>query len=282
MHQITLDGVPIAYRQAGSGPPLLLLHGWGGSSRYWQQTLADLSDIRTVYAPDLPGYGESPPREGVSHPEHMAALLMRFADALGLDHLELNGHSFSAGVSVYMTAAYPDRVQRLTLTCPSTYRNERERQLVGYIHRLTGVWMAMRRPWMEPLQLLHRMVAQPFFYRLPNDNTMLRESFSDFLRMDQHTALESAIHAVNPTYNETLQQVAAPTLVVGARQDSIMPRYGPPLVASMVQNGHLAWIERCGHLPMVERASVYNRLLREFLTNDNRLFLELSHRVSHH
>jgi pimeloyl-ACP methyl ester carboxylesterase len=222
-----------------------------------------------VYAPDLPGYGESPPLSGVTDPEHMAALMLEFADALGLERFDLNGHSFSAGVTVYMSFQYPERVRRLVMTCPSTYRSERERRMVGYIHRLTGVWMAMRRPWMIDVRTIYRLVSRPFFYRVPIDNVMLQESFGDFLRMDQETALQSAINAVSPHYNEVLQQVTTPAMVVGARQDRIMPGYGPPLVASILQHGHVQWVERCGHLPMVERPEIYNRLLREFLLHDD-------------
>ncbi len=269
MEKITIPGgVEVYYRVAGNGPPLLLLHGWGGSSRYWQGTLDHLGDIRTLYAPDLPGYGETPPYEDMATPEQVTSLIIAFANALKLDMFDINGHSFSAGVAARIAALMPQRVKRLIMTCPSTYRNEFERRMVGVIHHMTAVWMAMRRPWMANMRRIYLAAARPFFYRIPQDDTLLRESFGDFLRMHQPTALESAIHAVSPGYNEILQQVAVPTLVVGGRQDQLMPGYGPPLVAQLVQDGCMKWVERCGHLPMVERPNIYHKLIREFLTND--------------
>ncbi len=267
LHQIALANSHLAYRTAGSGPPLLLLHGWGGSSRYWHTTLHALADIRTIYAPDLPGYGQSPPLPNTTTPTHMARLIVAFADALGLETFDINGHSFSASVAVNIAAAWPARVQRLVLTCPSTYRNELERRMVGVIHHITALWMSLRRPWMENKRPLYRTVSRPFFYRVPphNNDAILRESFADFLRMDQQTALASAVNAVSPSYNETLRRVYAPALVIGARQDRLMPAYGPPLVARLLPHARVVWIERCGHLPMVERPDVYNPLLREFL-----------------
>ena len=61
--------------------------------------------------------------------------------------------------------------------------------------------------------------------------------------MNQPIALESAVMAVSPNYNEMLQQVAQPSLVIGARHDNVMPRYGPPLVAKLLPNSTMAWIE---------------------------------------
>jgi pimeloyl-ACP methyl ester carboxylesterase len=59
-----------------------------------------------------------------------------------------------------------------------------------------------------------------------------------------------------------------PVLVVGARQDQIMPTVGTPYLASLIPDQRLHWIERCGHLPMLERPAIYHRLLRQFLRDE--------------
>lgn len=267
---VALNGSYIAYRQYGSGnaTPVLLLHGWGSSSRYWQTTLADLGTIRTIYAPDLPGYGKSPPHANIADPESMAHLVMSFADEMGLEQFDLNGHSFSAVVASYIAYHWKHRVRRLVLTCPCTYRNEIERIIVRYIHYLTAVWMAMRRPWMVGKVWLYRFVARSFFYRIPHDGNILRAIFDDFFCMDRNTAIQSALSAANPGYNELLQQIQVPSLIIGSRQDRVMPGYGASLVAQRIPQSRLAWIERCGHLPMAERPTVYHQLLQEFLHHD--------------
>ena len=125
MHSVELSGGKIAYRKAGNGPPMLLLHGWGSSSRYWQGTLAALGATRTLYAPDLPGYGESPPQHATVCPESMAQLVIDFAEAVGLEYpFDLNGHSFSAAVSAHIAVGWRERVRYLVLTCPCTYHND--------------------------------------------------------------------------------------------------------------------------------------------------------------
>jgi pimeloyl-ACP methyl ester carboxylesterase len=206
----------------------------------------------------------------------MARLMIDFANALGLEQVHLNGHSFSAAVAAHMAAAWDKRIHTLIMTCPCTYHNDLERRIVRVIHHITAVWMALRRAWMVGNIPLYRFVSRSFFYRTPKDATVLRAIFDDFFCMDQRTALESAINAANPGYNDVLRQITQPTLIIGCRQDRVMPRYGPPLVAKRVPHSRIVWLERCGHLPMIERPAVYHHILQEFLTNDQHQFFSLS------
>lgn len=264
---VTIWNGPVYYREVNAGPrpPLLLLHGWGGSSRYWRATLAALGTDRRVLAPDLPGFGASPPLQGPATAVRMAEVVIAFADAMGLEQFDLNGHSFCASVAVYAATRHPQRVRRLVLTCMSTYRNEFERRIVDKVHNVMALWMAMRRPWMAERRFFYRLLGSRFFYKLPDDDALLREAMADFLKMDRRTALETAANAGDAAINASLAALTCPTLVVGARQDKIMPPSGTPEVARLAPNSRLVWIERCGHLPMVERPDEYHRLVREFL-----------------
>jgi pimeloyl-ACP methyl ester carboxylesterase len=264
---VTIWDGPVFFREAGDGvrPPLLLLHGWGGSSRYWRATLAALGADRRVLALDLPGFGASPPLAGPATASRLAELVLAFADAQGLEQFDLNGHSFCASVAVYIAARWPGRVRRLVLTSISTFRNERERRMVDQVHHILGLWMALRRPWMAERRAFYRTVGSRFFYRNPADDAVLREAVADFLKMDKRTALESAASSSDAAINQAMAAVACPTLVIGARQDRIMPPRGTPEVARLVPDSRLLWIERCGHLPMIERPDEYHAALRDFL-----------------
>ncbi len=256
---------PIAYRQHGQGAPLLLLHGWGGSSRNWCQTLTGLGKHYSVYALDLPGYGESPPWHPVPGIERTAALVIECANALGLEQFDLNGHSLATTVAAFCAATAPDRVRRLILTCASTYRSEAERWLVARIHYVLKLWVKLRRPWMAHKRWFYRAIARRFFYRLPHNDEVVRASVEAFLRMDRDTALLHARDVALVDYHAALRRITAPVLIVGARQDNIMPPAGTPRVAELLPNSRLIWIERCGHLPMIERPVLYQRVLDQFL-----------------
>lgn len=285
MQQIMLSGNPVFYHQAGKGLPLLLVHGWGGSSRNWKVTLDHLSDMRRMYAPDLPGYGESPPLATQPCAERLAELLIEFADGLGLEHFDINGHSLGAGIAAYIAAHWPTRVRRLVLTCFSTFRTTLERRMVEQAHRQVGMWMAMWQPWMvlwEPwmalwqpwmarmgsMQPISRAMASRFFYQTPPDENVLREGVTDFLRMDRRTALEGALSSGSPAITEALDKVTAPTLLIGTRQDNIMLPSGVAVAAHLVPHCRLVWIDHCGHLPMIEQPEEYHQLVRQFLTEE--------------
>ncbi len=266
---VVVQGRPMFYREArpqtASYSPLLLLHGWGGSSRYWGTTLADLGKDRWVLAPDLPGFGDSPPMVENPDPHRLAEAVLAFADALGLEAFDLNGHSFCAGVAVYVTARQPERVRRLVLTSFSTYRSERERRMVDQLHNVLALWMSLRRPWMGRWRPFYRTIGSRFFHRTPDDDAVLHAAFADFLKMERRTALATAATAGDALINPAMAALDKPTLVVGSRQDRIMPPAGTPEVARLITGSRLVWIEECGHLPMVERPALYHQIVREFL-----------------
>jgi len=107
LHRIEVGGLTIAYRQAGSGPTLVLLHGAFEDSRVWIRQMEDLSDEFTVIALDAPGFGASddppPTWTTADYGNHLADVL----DALGLDRPTLVGQSF-ATITVPTLLIYGD------------------------------------------------------------------------------------------------------------------------------------------------------------------------------
>jgi pimeloyl-ACP methyl ester carboxylesterase len=261
----TASGVTAYYRRAGRGRPLILLHGWGGSSSLWQETLHRLADGHDVIAPDLPGFGQSAPMSGPLSIERLADWVLAFADRLGLATFDLNGHSLSGAVAVHVAARRPRRVRRLVLTGFSTFKDERERKLVDAIHHVIALWLSLRRPWMAERDAFVRLIGGRFVYQLPTERGPLREAMRDFMRMDKRTALETARGAGNPAISTALAAVDVPALVIAGRNDQIMPPAGAPVAAQRLRFGRLQWIERCGHLPMLEYPQEYHRLLADFL-----------------
>jgi pimeloyl-ACP methyl ester carboxylesterase len=112
----TVDGVEIAFRRAGGGTPLVLLHGIPTSSRLWDAVGADLASDFDVIAPDLLGFGESaqPADRDVSMAAQ-ALLAPRLLDALGLRSVVLVGHDIGGAVAQRMAVEAPERVAGLGL-----------------------------------------------------------------------------------------------------------------------------------------------------------------------
>jgi pimeloyl-ACP methyl ester carboxylesterase len=115
LHAITVDGDRVAYRIAGQGPVLLLVHGMAGSSLTWSHVMPALATRFTVLAPDLLGQGQSDkPRGEYSLGAH-ANTLRDLLDALGYERATVVGQSLGGGVAMQFAYQFPERCERLVL-----------------------------------------------------------------------------------------------------------------------------------------------------------------------
>jgi pimeloyl-ACP methyl ester carboxylesterase len=113
-----IDGLSIFYREAGAkdAPTLLLLHGFPSSSRMFEPLLARLSDRYHLVAPDYPGFGHSDwpdPKTFAYTFDHLAEIMNRFAEALGLTRYTLYLQDYGGPVGFRMALAHPDRIEAL-------------------------------------------------------------------------------------------------------------------------------------------------------------------------
>jgi pimeloyl-ACP methyl ester carboxylesterase len=113
--QLELHGHRVIYRIAGSGPPVVLIHGMVNSSRHWEQVALRLKDDYTVIAPDLIGHGDSAtPRGDYSLGAHAASIRDMLA-VIGVDRATIVGHSLGGGVAMQFFYQFPQRVERMVL-----------------------------------------------------------------------------------------------------------------------------------------------------------------------
>jgi pimeloyl-ACP methyl ester carboxylesterase len=116
MRRITGDGVELAVRDDGDGPPVLLIHGFPDSSRLWRHIAPALhrAGVRTV-APDLRGFGDSDRPEAVEDYalRHSVRDMVAVLDALGIERARVVGHDWGAVVAWALALRAPERVERL-------------------------------------------------------------------------------------------------------------------------------------------------------------------------
>ena len=115
MKYLDLHGDRVAYREAGAGEALLLIHGMAGSSPAWRAVLPQLSKKYRVVAPDLFWHGESAKRRGDYSLGAFAAWLRDLLDELGITRATVVGQSLGGGVAMQFTYQHRDYCQRLVL-----------------------------------------------------------------------------------------------------------------------------------------------------------------------
>ena len=153
-----VNEVELFYQMKGTGPALLLLHGFPQNRSIWRRVCEQLSDTYTLVMPDLRGYGNSP--KPASDPHHqnyskrqMALDLIALMDRLGIEQFGVVGHDRGGRVAHRLAADFPTRVQRLMLLDISPtlkmYEQTDMRFALGYWH-----WFFLVQPAPLPEQLI--------------------------------------------------------------------------------------------------------------------------------
>jgi len=195
-----------------------------------------LAERRTVYAVDLPGFGDLR-RERCSLAE-APDFLRNWMDAVGLDSAALLGHSMGAAICVRVAAAMPQRVPRLVLVAPAIDL----------------------RPWLRAYAL---PVARMAMTLHPRFATML---VSDTVRAGVLGVARTARELLAaPVVADDLQTIAVPTLVVWGGRDPIVPRQTAAAVVARLPHARIHVIERAGHIPMVDAPAEFARAVLEHL-----------------
>jgi pimeloyl-ACP methyl ester carboxylesterase len=114
-----VDGVRVNYLRAGSGPPLVMVHGLVGSARNWDRNVEAMAQIRTVYVPDSVNMGESQRVPGLDPGiEAQVARVIAWMDSVGIAVADFVGHSHGSAIISVLAVRHPERVRRLALFSP--------------------------------------------------------------------------------------------------------------------------------------------------------------------
>src|SRR5205085_4891465 len=113
--EMQLHGHRVIYRVAGSGPPVVLIHGMVNSSRHWEQVALQLADRYTVIAPDLIGHGDSAAVRGDYSIGAHATSIRDMLAVIGIERATIVGHSLGGGVAMQFFYQFPQRTERLVL-----------------------------------------------------------------------------------------------------------------------------------------------------------------------
>jgi pyruvate dehydrogenase E2 component (dihydrolipoamide acetyltransferase) len=248
--------VSVGATEGGGGRAVVLLHGFGGDKDNWLFNLEPLAQGRVVHALDLPGHGESAKQVGDGSVEGLAATVVGFLDALGLESADLVGHSLGATVAMAVAVAAPARVRSLALLAPAGLGREIN---AAY---LRGFVAAQSRRELKPH--VEQLFADPAL--VTRD---LLENLLKFKRLDGAQAALSAVldgflagETQATVLAEDVAGLGIPILVVWGAEDRIIPAGHAGALAGKAALHVLAGR---GHMVHLEGAGEVNRLLADFL-----------------
>lgn len=260
---IDIDGRRIHYVQAGQGDPIVLIHGWNGSTFSMRYAIPELAQRHRVIAIDLLGYGFSDrPPDGDYSIAGLGTIIARVLDALGIERATVLGHSMGGAIAMWFAIHYPERVERLVLVDSAT---------VSEMFRARNVGLAWRpiAPLLAPLYL-NRRVIRAGLRSAVHDRALLTPSMIDGherpLRVKGHLRAQMK-QLVDRRRDVPFDpaSIRAPTLILGGEHDRVIKLSTGERLAREIPNARLVVIRGAGHLPLEEQPELCNRELLTFL-----------------
>jgi pimeloyl-ACP methyl ester carboxylesterase len=274
---VVVDGRPVRYLAAGSGPAVLLLHGLGESPADWVAVLARLARSRAVYAPALPGFQGHHGAADVSANGH-ASFVGRFLDAVGLQQAVLVGHSLGGLAALLFALAAPERVTALGLVGGGGLGREVSPALSTLSQPLLGdlgiTWSrtpvgATQRAWGKALLLFGRPWRVPAGWLAEQYRLARQPRFLDATLAALRDQVDGA--GQRRVLVDRLGGLNMPVLVLWGDRDRVVPVAQARRAAARLPDATLAVLPGCGHLPQVQDPAAFSRELLAFLE-------ELGHR----
>jgi 3-oxoadipate enol-lactonase len=252
-------GLELAYDDAGSGIPLLMIHGWPHDRTLWAGQVGGLSAHARCIAPDLRGFGGSSVLEPYSIDQY-ADDVVAFLDVLDIERAVVCGLSMGGYIAFSLLRRYRARVRALILADTratadtDTVRDNRMR-LIALIeeHGIEALAARQLRPTLGRSTFEHR--------------PLLVETVRRMMASAPPAGAIGALRAMaaRPDSSDLLATIDVPTLVVGGAEDTFTPPDELRTLAAAIPRCRMELLERCGHVCPIERPAAFNHVVGEFL-----------------
>ncbi len=255
MSIVVIDNQVVHYEVFGRGRPVLFLHGWLGSWRYWFPTMEVVADNFRTYSFDFWGFGDSRRKNTQESIQNYSDQVIRFLDALGIDRVSIVGHSMGGMVGLKTAINHPDRVLRLaTVGAPI------DGDSLSWLLKLTDVpffaGTFARLPW------LRRSLFR-FFLGETNDPAV-NEVIDDSVKSSAHTLRRAVSSMWRTDLRPELPRLRVPTLIVhGGRDDIVHPNQVDLFDA--VSCAEVVLMPSSRHFPFLDESELFNDVLLRFL-----------------
>jgi 2-hydroxy-6-oxo-octa-2,4-dienoate hydrolase len=258
-------GLRTHYLEAGTGDPLILLHGSGPGVSAWENwagVIPALAEHRRVLAPDVPGFGETEPKaDGEYGFDFWVDHLFAFMDALGVASAPIVGNSFGGMLAMAASVRDPDRVERLVLMGSAAGDVP-----ISEAHRLAAAYDGTRDAMERILRLF------------PYDSTTLTAEMVDrryaaTVRPDAPKGAhkietgpgEDGQTVFKATPESELAAIQKPTLILHGRDDKVLPFELAVRVHKAIPRSELHTFGQCGHWVQIERRDQFVAQILEFI-----------------
>lgn len=263
---VVVDGLITSYLEAGTGDPVILLHGgeFGASAEIgWEHTIPALAARYRVLAPDMLGFGQSAKVIDFNDGRGMRIRhIARFCDELGIDSAHFVGNSMGAiNLLTEATSDSPVLPMRSLVTICGGGEIQRNHHMEA-LYDYDATMPAMRR-------IVEALFHDPSY---PADDDYVRRRYDSSTAPGAWEAIAAArfrrpgaAPPPAPSSKRAYERVSVPTLVVEGGCDKLLPLGWAKEIANQIPRGRSAVVEAAGHCPQIEQSANVNELLLDFL-----------------
>ena len=256
MPQITVKELTVNYLDEGSGPVLLMLHGWGSSLRSYEQLIPLLSKHFRVIFPELPGFGESEePHESwevSDYVEFVKDFVSKFRiqnSSASADKINVYAHSFGARIAIKWLAGGDERVEKLIM-CGAAGIKEN---------------LSTRQKSAQGLSKFKSLV--PSFLAKPLRKVLYKFAGSSDYDKASPIMKETLQKVVDENLSPLLSKIKVPTLLVWGKHDTYTPLHQGELMHEQIKNSKLVVIETAKHGVHLQEPQKLAELVSDFIQN---------------
>lgn len=266
---VSVNGMNIRYAERGSGPPVILLHGFCEFLETWDFNLRPLGEYYRVYAMDLPGHGLSDKPYLDYTISFFTDFAVSFMRALGISRAHIIGHSFGGAIAINLAACFPEKVSRLVLESSFGLSNN-----VSLLHKLcTMPVLAGSSGGTHVKSALEQRINLEFYSPDFAAREIVSRSYLFMKMPEARRVMLNIMHnwvgsrGLRPAASVTdkLRLIKSPTLLVHCEQDNIHPVAFSQRALRLIPNARLKVFTSCGHCPHIEKATEFNEIVLEFL-----------------
>lgn len=260
---LSVGGQRVHVEQAGEGPPVVLLHGFGGSTYSWRRVVPGLAAEYRVVAVDLNGFGwtERPMDQRAYDAAGQLALVLGVLDALGLERPAVVGHSWGGGLGLRLASAHPQRVSSLVVVAGSVPSGEAQRR-PGKLQR----WLS--RAGLRTVLLRRGMIRRGLHRSVRDPEVVTEDLVTAYLSRLRVEGADRALAGLDRAAGGpvvALEYLDLPVLLVWGSDDQVVPPRVGERLEHAIPGARRVVLDRCGHLPMEEDPEAFLSAVLLFL-----------------
>lgn len=261
MTSIRINDINLAYTDVGTGPPIVLIHGYPFNRSLWTEQTESLNSKYRVVAPDLRGFGESDSSEGTATMARMAEDVAALMDALAIEQAVIGGLSMGGYVALAFARMFPARVKALVLADTRAQADSEEGKQTRHqqAEKALSEGMAGIADAMLPKLLTPDTVSK---------RPELVKRVRDMMLKTKPGGAAAALlgMAERDDQTEFISSIRVPALILVGREDAITPVADSEKMQSQIEGSRLVVIENAGHVSNLEQTEQFNDALLGFLS----------------